>query len=311
MTEPTENIYHKVTAVIAAIGLIQKDSKAPTGMGGYAFISHGALLGHLRHELTSRNIVIIPSGEEVVRSVVTENIVRNDNGESVKRNVHTVIKFKFTVVNGDDPTDKFEAYWIGEGMDVSDKGAQKAGTSAEKYFLMKLFKVGDKDDPDGATIEEPKTTSESAQLRPAGSPGAFSHRAVAETKAAQNELEKLAEQAGLNNGKTETKPVEVSADDKKKQIDALVWLGEQLPPGAGWFRGKIVPFIQLWESRQAQGKNVGDDALSTSGVDHVYRQIAAAHKEFCKPKEGEQCEHMLVPQMAILFNGRITDPATK
>jgi hypothetical protein len=323
LTAPALNIYQKVSAITEAIGLIGKDANAPQQMGGYAFTSHGALLGHIRHELTSRNVVIRPSGEELLKADVLEKRVPTyQNGqivsEKVSHNYHSIIKYRFTVVNGDDPTDFFEDFWIGEGMDTSDKGIQKAGTSAEKYYLMKLFKVGDKDDPDGLTVDnQERVVSQSAQIappptkesaeqiaRPAGSPGAFSYRATGIEN--PTKLETLVADAGLSKDENQS---EDSPEEAKNKLEALVWLGEQLPPATGWFRGKIVALVSLWDVKEKNKTNTPEDSQAGSAINFIFNQLAAAHKANCNPPDGAWCEHMMVPKLAILTGGRIVDPA--
>jgi hypothetical protein len=308
------NLYQKISEITSSLGAIQKDSSAPAAMGGYRFISHGMVLAHLRTELTKHNVVIRPSGEELLKTEVFEKrttVMQNDKPvEKLSYNFHTIIKYKFTVVDGDNPNDLFEDYWIGEGMDSGDKGVQKSGTSAEKYYLMKLFKVGDKDDPDASDATGNGTVSTSAAIRPpaqtevarpAGSPGAFSHRAVAETRAAQA----ASAPAVQPEPPTFTLTSEVTPDQLKAQVEALVWLGEQLPPNMGWFRGKIVPMVQLWDVRSKNGSITPEDAAAGSGINWVFNQLAAAHHSNC----GEGCEHLLVPKLAILTGGTIVDPA--
>lgn len=321
MPETKLNLYQKISEITASLGAIQKDSQAPDAMGGYKFISHGMILAHLRNELTARNVVIRPSGEELLRADTQEKrvpIITNGAtvGEKVSYNHRSVIKYRFTVVDGDNPSDFFEDFWIGEGMDGGDKGIQKAGTSAEKYYLMKLFKIGDKDDPDGietdgstrtesqsATITKPSTPKPPTPYVPPSSPN------TASVPAPKNELEKLVQDAGLNtNGATvDPNQKEVTPEQYKNQIDALIWFGEQLPSSMGWFRGKIVPMVSLWETRSKAGKLTAENGLdSPSGIDWVFDQIKAAHVVNCK---SENCEHLTAANLAVLMGGRITDPA--
>lgn len=185
------NLYQKISQIIDSLGLIGKDSRAPDIMGGYSFTSHGALIGHLRHELTSRNVVIRASGVELLRADSFEtSSYDKDKNVKIKTNYRTIVKYLFTVVDGDNPADFFEDFWIGEGIDGSDKGIQKAGTSAEKYFLMKLFKVGDKDDPDAVDASGNGVVSSSASFAtPQVKPTVSSVATQAVTSAIANGLE--------------------------------------------------------------------------------------------------------------------------
>jgi hypothetical protein len=295
MTEKL-NLYQKISAITASLGAIQKDSNAPAAMGGYKFLSHAMMLAHLRGELTSRNVVIIPSGEELLkREVIEKKTTDSHDNVKISYTFYSVLKFNFTVVDGDNPIDFFNAYWIGEGMDTSDKGVQKAGTSAEKYFLMKLFKVGDKDDPDTLSVNvesTPKTQSMSATIG----------------KGVEDENE----QSGATPAEKPTEvpvaqiPPNGSADDatlKKNQTDALVWFGEQLPPSAGWFKGKIVPQLALWDMKAKKGTLSKEESEPGTAVKWMFNQIAASHHNIC----GEECPHLSAAQLAVVLGGRITE----
>jgi len=303
----TPNLYQKISEITEAVGIIQKDAKAPKEMGGYDFTSHGSVIGHLRHELTSRNVVIRPSGEELLKfQIIEKKKVGSNNQEYITYTFHSIIKYKFTVVDGDNLSDFFEDNWIGEGMDTADKGIQKAGTSAEKYYLMKLFKIGDRDDPDGISIDgadgSSSVKSESAtigkqEVRAAGTPGAFSRRAVEETK--QQELVNVpAEGTPTSNGSE-------SPETVKNKIEALVWFGEQLPATSGWFRGKTVALVTLWDNKSKKGSLTPEEKEAGSAVNYIFGQIADAHLKHC----GKECEHMQAAQLAVILGGKITDPA--
>jgi hypothetical protein len=278
------NLYQKISDITEALGLVQKDSTAPKEMGGYRFISHGMMLGHLRHELTSRNVVIVPSGEELLRF---ETYTTN----SGKQGRHAVLKFNFMVVNGDNTAEFFEASWIGEGQDTGDKGVQKSGTSAEKYFLMKLFKVGDKDDPDAIDTEPAKPQVNKPTETNNGTP------------TATQEVQKPAEKETVSS--VAAKKDDGPAHDQKAQVDALVWFGEQLPPSSKWFRGKIVPLVGLWDNMNKSGKLKPEMAEAGSAVNWVFGQIAASHHEVC----GEDCPHLQAAQLAVIMDGRISEKA--
>ena len=295
------NLYQKISEITASLGVIQKDSTAPTTMGGYKFLSHAMMLAHLRTELTSRNVVIIPSGEELLRREVTEKKTTDSNGkEKISFNFFTVIKFNFTVIDGDNPSDFFNAYWIGEGMDSSDKGVQKAGTSAEKYFLMKLFKVGDKDDPDAAATD---STSETKSMS-----ATINSNAVPNTKPTVTGT--VVEQTLPDSKPTEVPVSQIPSNDGaspdlyKKQTDALIWFGEQLPSSAGWFKGKIIPMMKMYEAKEKKGTLNAEEKNAGSSVKWIFGEIAASHYKTC----GEDCPHIGAVQMAIVLGGTIHNP---
>jgi hypothetical protein len=67
-----------------------------------------------------------------------------------------------------DTDEVFECPWYGCGADTTDKGGNKAITSAEKYFLLKLLKIPTEKDPDADSEE--KVTAPTAKPTPAAPP---------------------------------------------------------------------------------------------------------------------------------------------
>ena len=57
-------------------------------------------------------------------------------------------------MNTDDPTDFIETTTFAEGIDSQDKGSGKAMTYADKYSLMKVYKISAGDDPDQTASED-------------------------------------------------------------------------------------------------------------------------------------------------------------
>ena len=60
----------------------------------------------------------------------------------------------YRFVNTDDPTDFIETTTFAEGIDSQDKGSGKAMTYADKYALMKAYKISTGDDPDQTASED-------------------------------------------------------------------------------------------------------------------------------------------------------------
>src|SRR5581483_2124631 len=68
----------------------------------------------------------------------------------------TTVKYKYGVVNADNPEDRFVRQNWGEALDWGDKGLNKCSTIAEKVFLLRLFKIATHDDPDAHSVQKPQ-----------------------------------------------------------------------------------------------------------------------------------------------------------
>ena len=70
----------------------------------------------------------------------------------------TRIKTVYRFVNIDEPSEYVDTVTFAEGIDPQDKGSGKAMTYADKYALMKAYKISTGDDPDQEASKEERYT---------------------------------------------------------------------------------------------------------------------------------------------------------
>lgn len=133
-----KNIYQRINAVMQEVDYIQKSEKKVAGQ--YRFVSHDQVTAALHIPMTKHGIV-----------------VKSDMVEMKQDGNRTEVKLKVTFVNIDDPSDYFDVFYYGYGIDTSDKGIGKAVSYAFKYALLKtcLLETGDDPDQDQETKYEP------------------------------------------------------------------------------------------------------------------------------------------------------------
>lgn len=154
-TKDTKNLYQRIAAITAAIGAISKTGKNTAQ--NYDFIEQAMVVATLRPLMAEHGVVIIP--ETVDKTIERFETVKKDKyGERTSSTYHVNVMSRYHVINADNPEDRFTAEWSGEALDMSDKATNKAMTASEKTFLMKLFKISDKEDADAETIEMPSQT---------------------------------------------------------------------------------------------------------------------------------------------------------
>ena len=66
------------------------------------------------------------------------------------------VRTTYRFVNIDNPAEFIEIETLGDGVDPQDKASGKAQTYADKYALLKCYKIPTGDDPDQAKNKKPK-----------------------------------------------------------------------------------------------------------------------------------------------------------
>ena len=154
------NIYQKMSAVIDELGVVAKNLEVDTGKGkSYKAVSERDILDTVKPLEVKHGIHSYPVNREVIES----NLLESETKYGVKTTLMTRIKTTYRFVNADEPTDFIEMVTFAEGLDSQDKGSGKAMTYADKYALMKAYKISTGDDPDQTASEETRYTRSSTK----------------------------------------------------------------------------------------------------------------------------------------------------
>lgn len=123
------NIHERMVAVMQEVGFIGKDRKAPQQAGGYDFRGIDDFYAALQPALIKCGVYVLPEVQDILR----EKVITKSGGESTR----TVLKtaYHFFGPEGDSVT----AVVVGEGSDTTDKGCNKAMSSAFKYMASQAW----------------------------------------------------------------------------------------------------------------------------------------------------------------------------
>ena len=149
------NIYQRMAAITAELQTVAKNLNVETGKGkGYKAVSERDVIDAVKPLEAKHGVYSYPSSRRVLESAALES-ESEWNGKVTKKTtfferIETVYRF----VNTDDPTDFIETTTFAEGIDSQDKGSGKAMTYADKYALMKAYKISTGDDPDQTASED-------------------------------------------------------------------------------------------------------------------------------------------------------------
>ena len=149
------NIYQRMASITAELQTVAKNLNVETGKGkGYKAVSERDVIDAVKPLEAKHGVYSYPASRRVLESAALES-ESEWNGKVTKKTtfferIETVYRF----VNTDDPTDFIETTTFAEGIDSQDKGSGKAMTYADKYALMKAYKISTGDDPDQTASED-------------------------------------------------------------------------------------------------------------------------------------------------------------
>lgn len=145
MAEEKLNIYQRMNKVTKELGTVAKNLNVSTGKSGsYKAVSEVDVINAVKPLESKHGIYSYP--EE--RTVLESYMIETDKGQYIQRQQFVRIETKYVFVNVDNPEEKFISTSYGDGVDSQDKAPGKAMTYADKYALMKAYKISTGDDPD-------------------------------------------------------------------------------------------------------------------------------------------------------------------
>lgn len=156
----TKNIFQRMSAITAELRTVAKNLTVPTGgKNSYKAVSERDILDAVKPLEEKYGVYSYPVGRTVLESnmLESENAYTDQRGNTTVKKTTTFMTRIDTVyrfVNVDDPKDYIETTTFAEGIDSQDKGSGKAMTYADKYALMKAYKISTGDDPDQDASEE-------------------------------------------------------------------------------------------------------------------------------------------------------------
>ena len=182
MAEKVLNIYEAISATMADIGAVGKNSK--NTQQGFMFRGIDAVMNALQPAMKKNGLFVVPEVLEQTREERT-----TQKGALL---IYSICKIKYTFYAQDGSN--ISAVVIGEGMDSGDKATNKAMSIAFKYACFQVFCIPTEEmqDPD-AEVHEPAP-------KPLN-PKRAEQQAIAEQKISEakiNVLMKQCEDCGIN-----------------------------------------------------------------------------------------------------------------
>lgn len=202
------NIFEKMSAITVELQTVAKNLTVGTGNNQYKAVSERDILDAVKPIEAKHGVYSYPISREVLES----NLLENEKSYTDSKGNTTVtksttfmtrIKTVYRFVNTEKPDEYIETITFAEGIDPQDKGSGKAMTYADKYALMKGYKISTGDDPDQTASEE-MNFKKATPIKSVKSPQELSPRdkLIAKLKEKGIDATAYAKEKGLSNKTT-------------------------------------------------------------------------------------------------------------
>lgn len=153
------NIFQRMSTITTELQTVAKNlTVQTTKTSSYKAVSERDILDAVKPLEAKHGVYSYPVSREVLESNLLESESTYNGTTTKKTTFMTRIKTVYRFVNVDDPKEFIETVTFAEGIDSQDKGSGKAMTYADKYALMKAYKISTGDDPDQNASVDTKYT---------------------------------------------------------------------------------------------------------------------------------------------------------
>jgi hypothetical protein len=145
------NIYQRLNEVRKVVDYAKKEKEVKGS--GYLAVTHDQITALTRDHFVAQGIIIVPS---MVSSKVADTGTTTAKGTPFIRYEAT---YEFSVVNADEPTDRFSGTIEAHAIDQGDKAPGKALSYAKKAFILKLLEIESGVDDEAREEQKPQKES--------------------------------------------------------------------------------------------------------------------------------------------------------
>jgi len=138
-----KTIYERINLITSELGVIAKNLNVDiTKTRSFKAVGERQILDAVKPLESKYRVTSYPT----TRQIVDKDIIEKENDYGVTKSLFMRIETIYRFVNIDNPEDYIETTVYGDGIDTSDKAPGKAMTYADKYALMKVYKISTGDD---------------------------------------------------------------------------------------------------------------------------------------------------------------------
>lgn len=147
--KPALNIFQRMLAATTDINKVAKNLKVDINKNqSYKAVAEADVLEAVKPIEAAHGIYSYPVSREVIKDETYTTTSEWDGKKTEKNTFFLRIKTVYRFINTDNPSDYIDITTYGDGVDTQDKAPGKAMTYADKYALLKAYKIQTGDDPD-------------------------------------------------------------------------------------------------------------------------------------------------------------------
>lgn len=147
------NIFQRMAAISVEMATVGKNLTVGDGKNKYKAVSERDIIDAVKPLEAKYGVYSYPVSRRVLESNLLESESTYNGNTTKKTTFMTRIETTYRFVNTDKPEEFIEIMSFAEGIDSQDKGSGKAMTYADKYALMKAYKISTGDDPDQEALQ--------------------------------------------------------------------------------------------------------------------------------------------------------------
>lgn len=142
------NIFKRLSLATEKIDRVAKNLKVGVGNSQYKAVGEADVLAAVKPIENEFGIYSYPIKRELVSTNEFTTTSEYNGTSKEKLTIFMRIKTIYRFVNIDNPNEFVDVETFGDGVDAQDKAPGKAMTYADKYALLKAYKIETGDDPD-------------------------------------------------------------------------------------------------------------------------------------------------------------------
>lgn len=151
------NIYQRILNIQNELQTVAKNLTVATSQTqSYKAVSEVDILNAVKPLEIKHGVCSMPTDRQIIESSILETVKEFKGEKKTTRQLHMRVMTTYEFINVDDPNDRIQTITFADGIDSGDKASGKAMTYADKYALMKMYKIQTGEDIDAVASEELK-----------------------------------------------------------------------------------------------------------------------------------------------------------